>query len=313
MKRLGFLIFMFFISCFVRANEIDIKDISLINYSDGIKLNNNSGIFNDINQELNYKIVLVNNLDLDIKVDDIVINTSNKDIIDYKLSNINKEDIFKSKEEKVFNLNIRTINSSERYLDGLININIKYRDFSTDDTLVDIVVDKPSNNDKFKYSVIVCGSIFIITIIVFILLKKFRVNKNKILLIMFFLLVSLFFASSNLYNVTYSNNGLLESSISINYKYSNIKMFDDKFCINEECFLIIDSNNDYISGVNIYNLDENGYQNVDSKKDEYDIEDLNKYKDLIFSYGLNSNVDMIELNKENKIKISINKSYLMEE
>ena len=38
MKRLCFLIFMFFISCYVRANEIDIKDISLINYSNGINI-----------------------------------------------------------------------------------------------------------------------------------------------------------------------------------------------------------------------------------------------------------------------------------
>ncbi len=312
MKRLGFLIFMFFISCFVRASEIDIKDISLINYSNGINIVDNTAIFNNKDQILEYKIILVNNMDLDIKVDDIVINSPNKDIISYKLSNISNGDIFKSKEEKVLNLSIKTTNTSNRYLDGLLNVNIKYRDFSSDDTLVDLVVDKPSNNDKLKFSFICCIVIFFITIVVFVLLKKNRVNKNKILLIMFFLLVSLFFSSSNLYKISYSSNGILESSISVVYKYSNIKRIDNGFCINDECFNFIEKDNNKINGINIYNLDDNYKQNSDSKKKLED-SDISKYKDLLFGYGLNCDVSMIEYDKENKILVSIDKSYLLEE
>ena len=312
MKRLGFLIFMFFISCYVRANEIDIKDISLINYSNGIKIVDNTAIFNNIDQELEYKVTLVNNMDLDIKVDNIVINTPNNDIISYKLSNISKGDIFKSNEEKVLNLVIKTNNISNSYLDGLLNINIKYRDFSSDDTLVDLVVDKPSNNDKLKFSFICCIVILFITIVVFVILKMRRVNKNKILLIMFFLLVSLFFSSSNLYKISYSNKGILESSISVVYKYSNIKRIDNGFCINNECFNYIEKDNNKINGINLYNLDDNYKQNSDSKN-TIDIDTINKYRELLISYGINCEVSMIEYEKDNKILVSIDKSYLMEE
>ena len=312
MKRLGFLIFMFFISCYVRANEIDIKDISLINYSNGINIVDNTAIFNNIDQELEYKVTLVNNMDLDIKVDDIVINTPNNDIISYKLSNISKGDIFKSNDEKVFNLVIKTNNISNSYLDGLLNINIKYRDFSSDDTLVDLVVDKPSNNDKLKFSFICCIVILFITIVVFVILKMRRVNKNKMLLIMFFLLVSLFFSSSNLYKISYSNKGILESSISVVYKYSNIKRIDNGFCINNECFNYIEKDNNKINGINIYNLDDNYKQNSDSKN-KLDTDAINKYRELLISYGINCEVSMIEYEKDNKILVSIDKSYLMEE
>ena len=313
MKRLCFLIFMFFISCFVYANEIDIKDISLVNSSDGIKLNNDIAIFNNKDQSIKYKITLFNNLDYDIKIDDININNPNDNIFSYKLSNINKNDIFKSNEELIFYIDINSNNISKNYLNNLLNINIKYRDFSSDDKLYGLVKEKPSNNDKLKISTIIVISILFITIFMFIILRKFRVNKNKTILIMFFLLVSLFFSSSNLYNISYSNKYALESSINISFKYNNIKLLDNEFCIYNECFTIIDSDKDSISGINIYNLNDNSMQDEEGSINEFNDEIINQYKNLLFSYGINSDVSVIEYKEDSKLLIKINKEYLMEE
>ena len=314
MKRLGFLIYLFFISIMVSASEIDINNIQIEEYSDNLRIVNNTAIFEKNDEYITYKVVLENKLNYDVTIDELTLNNLNNNLFNYKIEGLNKDDVLEKNSFKEFYLTISSIEKSNSYIDDILNLNIKYRETIMDDTLIDVVMEKPNYNDKIYFNFICLIVIILIVIIGIVLLKKLRVNRNKSILVMFFLLFMLFMGSSNLYKVSYSNNILLESNVNINYKFNNIKILNDKeFCVNNECFDIIESSNNIIKAINKYDINDNSIQDESFVRDSYKEEDLVKYRNYLASYGINVDVKNEIIDNKEKVIISLDKKYLITE
>ena len=74
-----------------------------------IEVTENSVVFNDKNQKVEYKVLIENIVDYDVKVTDIILTTPTEEFLKYEIKNLNKNNIIKAKSSKEIVIFLETI------------------------------------------------------------------------------------------------------------------------------------------------------------------------------------------------------------
>lgn len=95
---------------FTPEEVLTIKNITPVyNKENTIEVTENSVVFNDKNQKVEYKVLIENTVNYDVKITDIVLTTPTEDFLKYEIKNLSKNNIIKAKSSKEIVVFLETI------------------------------------------------------------------------------------------------------------------------------------------------------------------------------------------------------------
>ena len=92
------------------VKEIIIRSITPVyDENSTIEVDNENVIFNDKNQIVDYKVVIENTQDYDVKITDITLSTPTEEFLQYTVEDISLDEVLKANETKEFTISLETI------------------------------------------------------------------------------------------------------------------------------------------------------------------------------------------------------------